>query len=415
MHFFTEKTGELWAEDIKVKDLAQEYGTPLYIYSASTLKRHFKVFDSAFKHIPHIICFSVKCNSNLSVLKLLKEEGAGADIVSGGELYRALKAGIDPKKIVFSGVGKKSHEIKEALEADILMFNVESMEELYTINEVAKSLGKKARISFRVNPDVDPKTHPYISTGLKENKFGIETQDAYYAYKQAQELSYIEPIGIDCHIGSQLTEISPFLEAWKRLKLLYEKLLNSGINIKYLDLGGGLGITYKEEEPPHPVELGMALTQAIKEYDLTLILEPGRVIAGNAGILVTKVLYTKKIGNKNFVVVDAGMNDLIRPAFYGSYHRIAEVVPKGREEIIVDVVGPICESGDFLAKNRKLPRVEKGEYIAVFSAGAYGFVMSSQYNSRPRAAEVLVEKNKARLIRKRETYNHLIELELEFI
>ena len=411
MHFFILKRGELWAEDVRIKDLAEEYGTPLYIYSASTLKRHFRVFDSAFKDIPHLVCFSVKSNSNICILRLLKEEGAGADIVSGGELFRALKAGIDPKKIVFSGVGKKSEEIKEALDADILMFNVESLEELFQINEIASSMNKKANISFRVNPDVDPKTHPYISTGLRENKFGIEMKDAYEAYKIAKDLSHIEPIGLDCHIGSQLTEISPFLEAWKRLKVLYQKLLDLKLDIKYLDLGGGLGITYKEEEPPHPVELGMALTQAIKDYDLTLILEPGRVIVGNAGILVTKVLYTKKIGEKNFIVVDAGMNDLIRPAFYGSYHRIAEVVPKGREEIVVDVVGPICESGDFLAKNRKLPRVERGEYLAVFSAGAYGFVMSSQYNSRPRAAEVLVEKDKAYLIRKRETYEDLVALE----
>ena len=413
MHFFIEKMGELWAEDIRVMDLVKEYGTPLYIYSASTLRRHYRVFDSAFKEIPHLICFSVKSNSNLCILKLLKEEGAGADIVSGGELFRALKAGIDPKKIVFSGVGKKTQEIKEALEADILMFNVESIEELYHINELASSLNKIARISFRVNPDVDPKTHPYISTGLRENKFGIEIKEAYEAYKLASKLSNIEPIGIDCHIGSQLTEISPFLEAWKRLKILYDKLISSGFKIKYLDLGGGLGIRYKEEEPPHPVELGMALTEALKGLDLTLILEPGRVIVGNAGILVTQVLYTKKIGDKNFVIVDAGMNDLIRPAFYGSYHRISEVVQKGREEIVVDVVGPICESGDFLAKNRKLPRVERGEYLAVFSAGAYGFVMSSQYNSRPRAAEVLVEKDKAFLIRKRETYEDLIRLEMD--
>ncbi len=413
MHFFIEKMGELWAEDIRVMDLVKEYGTPLYIYSASTLRRHYRVFDSAFKEIPHLICFSVKSNSNLCILKLLKEEGAGADIVSGGELFRALKAGIDPKKIVFSGVGKKTQEIKEALEADILMFNVESIEELYHINELASSLNKIARISFRVNPDVDPKTHPYISTGLRENKFGIEIKEAYEAYKLASKLSNIEPIGIDCHIGSQLTEISPFLEAWKRLKILYDKLISSGLKIKYLDLGGGLGIRYKEEEPPHPVELGMALTEALKGLDLTLILEPGRVIVGNAGILVTQVLYTKKIGDKNFVIVDAGMNDLIRPAFYGSYHRISEVVQKGREEIVVDVVGPICESGDFLAKNRKLPRVERGEYLAVFSAGAYGFVMSSQYNSRPRAAEVLVEKDKAFLIRKRETYEDLIRLEMD--
>ena len=411
MHYFTVKDNRLWAEEVLVEDIVNEYGTPIYIYSARTLKRHYHAFDSAFYAIPHIICFSVKCNSNIHVLKTLKEEGAGADIVSGGELYRALRAEIDPQKIVFSGVGKQEHEIKEALFADILMFNVESLDELMKINEIALSLNKKARISFRINPDVDPKTHPYISTGLKENKFGIDINDAIYAYKSAKELKGVEPIGIDCHIGSQLTEISPFLDALEKLKVLYTELKEIGINIKYLDLGGGLGIQYKEEEPPHPKEFGEALSKSLTGYPFTLILEPGRVIAGNAGVLVTKVIYTKETENKNFLIVDAGMNDLIRPALYGSYHRISEVTSKGRPPKKYDVVGPICESGDFLAKDRELPEIHAGELLCVYSAGAYGFVMSSQYNSRPRAAEVMVCGDSFYLIRERETYRDLTYLE----
>ncbi len=411
MHYFQLKNNRLFAEEVPVEKIVEQYGTPIYIYSSRTLKRHYHAFDSAFHTIPHITCFSVKCNSNIHVLHTLKEEGAGADIVSGGELYRALRAEIDPKKIVFSGVGKQEHEIKEALYGDILMFNVESMDELVKINEIALSLNKKARISFRINPDVDPKTHPYISTGLRENKFGIDINDAIYAYKTAKELDGINPIGIDCHIGSQLTEISPFLDALEKLKILYGELKEIGINIKYLDLGGGLGIKYKEEEPPHPKEFGEALSRALAGYPLTLILEPGRVIAGNAGVLITRVIYTKKTDNKNFLIVDAAMNDLIRPSLYGSYHRIAEVNPKGRSIKKYDVVGPICESGDFLAKDRELPETHPGELLCVFSAGAYGFVMSSQYNSRPRAAEVMVKGEQFYLIRERETYRDLTYLE----
>ncbi len=411
MHYFNLRDNRLFAEEVEVEKIVEKYGTPIYIYSSRTLKRHFHAFDSAFYSIPHITCFSVKCNSNLHVLKTLKEEGAGSDIVSGGELFKALKAGIEPKKIVFSGVGKQDHEIREALYANILMFNVESMQELEKINQIAISLNKKARISFRINPDVDPKTHPYISTGLKQNKFGIDINDAIYAYRTAKGLKGIEPVGIDCHIGSQLTEISPFLEALDKLKYLYTELKELGINIQYLDLGGGLGITYKEEEPPHPKEFGGALSKSLAGYPLTLILEPGRVIAGNAGILVTKVIYTKNTSEKNFLIVDAGMNDLIRPSFYGSYHRIAEVKPSGRPIKKYDVVGPICESGDFLAKDRELPEVFAGEILCIFSTGAYGFVMSSQYNSRPRAAEVMVQGDEFFLIRQRETYRDLVYLE----
>jgi diaminopimelate decarboxylase len=411
MHHFQEHNGELWAEDVRVTDLAREYGTPLYVYSAATLTRHFQAFDSAFSRIPHLTCFSVKCNSNLHVLKLLKELGAGADIVSGGELHRALQAGMDPQTIVFSGVGKQDFEMQAALASDILMFNVESAQELESLSRLTQETQTTARISLRINPDVDPQTHPYISTGLKENKFGIEMSQAVDLYARANELPGIEPVGIDCHIGSQLTQIEPFLDALKRLTSLRSQLVDMGMNIQYLDLGGGLGITYSEEDPPHPKDFGQALTEALQGQDLTLILEPGRVIAGNAGILVSRVLAAKETEHKNFVIVDAAMNDLIRPSLYSAYHRIAEVRANKRPERTVDVVGPICETGDFLAKDRILPGLKADDLIAVFSAGAYGFTMSSQYNSRPRAAEVLVDKDQSRLIRHRETFADLIRLE----
>lgn len=413
MHYFQYKNGELYAEDIPVETLAREYGTPLYIYSAATLKRHYHAFDSAFAGIDHLICYSVKANSNLSVLKILAQEGAGTDIVSGGELFRALRAGVPAEKIVYSGVGKKTGEIQEALLAGILMFNVESVQELERINAVAAEMDKVARVSLRINPDVDPKTHPYISTGLKENKFGLSRTKALEAYALALKLPHVDPVGLDCHIGSQLTQLAPFLEALERLKVFHGQIKEMGVNIKYLDLGGGLGITYDEEEPPHPADLGEALVTALKGMDVTLILEPGRVIAGNTGILVTEVQYTKTNEGKNFVIVDAGMNDLIRPSLYGSYHHIAPVRERGGEEIMVDVVGPICESGDFLAKNRSLPPVTQGDLLATFSAGAYAFVMSSQYNSRGRAAEVMVEKDRHVLVRTRETYHDLMALEEE--
>ena len=411
MHHFQLINNELFAEECKVQDLAEEFGTPLYIYSAATLKRHYQAFDSAFAGLDHLTCFSVKCNGNLSVLRLLKDLGAGADIVSGGELYRSLQAGMDPRKIVFSGVGKQRQEMREALQAGILMFNVESLPELHLLQETARSMNRTAPLSLRINPDVDPQTHPYISTGLKTNKFGISMDQALNVFLQARDLPNLEPIGIDCHIGSQLTEIDPFLEALDRLKTLYTSLQEAGISVRYLDLGGGLGITYAEEEPPHPSEFGRALSQALQDLKLTLILEPGRVIAGNAGILVTRVLYAKDTELKHFVVVDAAMNDLLRPALYDAHHRISEVAPQGRSERVVDVVGPICETGDFLARDRTLPAVQAGELLAVFSAGAYGFAMASQYNSRCRAAEVLVDGDQARCIRKRESYQDLVALE----
>ena len=411
MHYFQYKDGQLHAEDIAVADLVREYGTPLYIYSATTLKRHFKAFDTAFEGIDHLTCYSVKANSNMSFLKILAREGAGTDIVSGGELFRALRAGVDPAKIVYSGVGKKTVEIQEALFAGILMFNVESEQELERINAVAADLGKVARVSLRINPDVDPKTHPYVSTGLKENKFGLSRSDALRVYAKAMSLPNVEPVGMDCHIGSQLTQLSPFMEALDKLKDFHGQLVEMGIRIKYLDLGGGLGITYNEEAPPHPEELGRALVASLRGLDVTLILEPGRVIAGNTGILVTEVQYTKTNEGKTFVIVDAAMNDLVRPSLYGSYHRLAPVREGNGEEMTADVVGPICESGDFLAKNRTFPKVVQGDLLAAFSAGAYGFVMSSQYNSRPRAAEIMVEGDKHVVIRKREVYNDLVALE----
>jgi diaminopimelate decarboxylase len=413
MHFFEYKNGELYAEDIKIQDLVEQYDTPLYIYSQKTLERHFTAFDSAFSGLDHLTCFSVKANSNVHLLRLLGRMGAGMDIVSGGELYRALAAGIPPEKIVYSGVGKREHEIREALEADILMFNVESTQELEKINHTAKSMGKTARVSLRINPDVDPKTHPYISTGLEKNKFGLDVQQSKTTYELARDLPAVDPIGIDCHIGSQLTSIDPFLEALDRILRFQDQLQEMGIAIKYLDLGGGLGITYQEEDPPHPTQFGEALTQALQGRDLTLILEPGRVIAGNAGILVTKVLYTKQTRSKNFVIVDAAMNDLVRPSLYKSFHGISEVVRHGRDPQTVDVVGPICESSDFLAQDRELPEVDQDELLAIFSAGAYGFTMASQYNSRPRAAELIVNGSDVLVARKRESYEDLIRLETE--
>ncbi len=412
MHHFEYRDGTLFAEDVSITNLAREYGTPLYVYSAATFTRHFKAFDSAFDGLDHLTCYSVKANSNLSVLKLLAGLGAGMDIVSGGELFRALKAGVSPDKIVYSGVGKRAAEIREALDAGILWFNVESGAELLEIIEVARSVGKVARVSFRINPDVDPQTHPYISTGMKKNKFGLDIEHSLKAYAMCADLENIEPIGMDCHIGSQLTSIEPFKEALQKLLDFYGKLKDMGIDIKYLDLGGGLGITYDEEAPPHPTEFGQALKDMLADVPLKVILEPGRVIAGNSGILVTEVVYTKSNPSRNFLIVDAAMNDLVRPSLYGSYHRIAEVEPKGREAMLYDVVGPICESSDFLARERDLPAVEQGELLAVFSAGAYGFSMSSNYNSRPRACELLVDGEKVIVARKRETYDDLLDKEL---
>lgn len=408
MHYFQFKGKELFAEDIPVKRLAQKFGTPLYIYSQRTIERHVNAYREAFRDTGHIICYAVKANSNLSILRLLGRMGCGADVISGGELFRALRAGIKPERIVYAGVGKTESEIRYALKSGILMFNVESSEELKEINRIAGTMKKKAPVALRVNPDIDARTHPYISTGLKKHKFGIPMDEALENYLLARELKNIEIIGIHKHIGSQITEVRPFVDALKSILLLVDELHSRGIKIKYIDMGGGLGIPYKDEEPPHPSELAGEVKKLLKGRNLTLIVEPGRSIIGNAGILVTKVLYHKKTKEKNFIIVDAGMNDLIRPTLYGAYHEIVPVERKNSEKIIADIVGPICESGDFFAKDREIETPEQGDFLAIMSAGAYGFSMSSNYNSRPRAAEVLVKGKRAVLIRKRETYQDLI-------
>lgn len=408
MHDFHYEGKDLWCEELPIRDLVAQVGTPLYIYSHRTLNNHFRVFDDAFSRVPHITCFAVKSNSNIAILRIFTRAGGGVDIVSGGELYRALKAGVDPQKVVYSGVGKKIDEIEYALASNILMFNVESFQELEIINGCAARMNRKAGVALRVNPDVDPETHPYISTGLKENKFGVNVEKSLETYLRATKLKYLDIKGISCHIGSQLTKISPFIDALDRLKNLYGHLKEAGIDIRYLDLGGGLGITYNDETPPHPSEYANAIIKASRDISCTFILEPGRVIVGNAGILVTRVLYTKANEDKKFIIVDAGMNDLLRPSLYKSYHHIQEVRKTRRKEILADVVGPICESGDYLAKDRSLPRFERDDLMAVMSAGAYGFTMSSNYNSRPRSAEVLVTGDKYHIIRKREEYGELI-------
>jgi len=408
MHYFNFKDNDLYCEDTSLRSLVEKWCTPLYLYSHRTLCRHFEVFDSAFERYPHLVCFSVKANSNLALLNIFIAQGGGADVVSGGELFRVLKAGIDPKKVVYSGVGKTEGEISFALEAGILMFNIESSEELKVINQQAKELHTKAPISIRVNPDIDPKTHPYISTGLKKNKFGIDLSRSLEEYRFARSLEHIEIIGVDCHIGSQITETGPFVEALRKVKTLIFALRQEGIAIKYLDLGGGLGITYAEEVPPHPNEYARAILNEIQGQALTLILEPGRVIVGNAGVLVTKVLYTKTTQEKNFVIVDAGMNDLIRPSLYNAYQEVVPIAKTTEERYTADIVGPICESGDFLARDRVMTKVHKGDFLAIMSAGAYGFAMSSNYNSRPRPAEVLVAGKDSFLIRQRESFEDLI-------
>ena len=410
MHNFEYRQGELYCEQVPVSQIAKEVGTPCYIYSHATLTRHFRVYDSAFKNIPHITAFAMKANSNLAILRLMAKEGSGVDIVSGGELFRALKAGVPSSKIVFAGVGKNSDEIRDALKAEILMFNVESSAEIHALNDVAASLGKKARVALRINPDIDPKTHPYISTGLKKSKFGIAADRALEEYTLASSLSHIEVVGVHAHIGSQLTEVTPFVESLKKVIKLIETLNKQGISIRYLNIGGGLGITYSDEKPPLPQELADAVSPLVKDLKLTLVMEPGRVIVGNAGILVTKALYEKIGETKRFIIVDAAMNDLIRPSLYNAYHDIRPVseVLLHRPKHAVDVVGPVCESGDFLAKDRTLPEVKPGDLLAVMSAGAYGFVMASNYNSRPRVPEVLVKDGEVHVIRTRESYDDLV-------
>ncbi|MFU2131073.1 diaminopimelate decarboxylase [Gallibacterium anatis] len=408
MDYFNYKNDQLMAEEISVKQLAQQFGTPLYVYSRATLERHWHAFDSALQGHPHLICFAVKSNPNIALLNLLAKLGSGFDIVSQGELERVLAAGGDANKVVFSGVAKSHSEIERALEVGIRCFNVESEAELLRINQVAEKLGKKAPISLRVNPDVDAKTHPYISTGLKKNKFGVSVERAREVYRLAKTLPHIQIVGMDCHIGSQLTELQPFLDSADRLLVLLEQLRQDGIELQHLDLGGGLGVRYSDETPPHPTEYASALLAKFKQYpELEIILEPGRAISANAGILVTKVEYLKSNEDFNFAIVDAGMNDMIRPALYQAYMEIIEADRTlDRESKVYDVVGPICETSDFLGKGRSLA-IAAGDFIVQRSAGAYGASMASNYNSHPRAAEVLVDGDKTHLIKRRERFEEL--------
>ena len=409
MNDFVYRSDVLYCEELRVSDIAAKVGTPFYLYSKNTLANHFRAIDRAFADVPHMVCFSVKANSNVAILRLLASEGAGADVVSGGEIFRALKAGIDPKKIVFAGLGKTAAEIEFALKEGVLMFNVESSQELMLINEVATRMDVQAPIALRVNPDIDARTHPYVATGLKKSKFGIPLGQSMAEYEVAHKLPGLNPIGVHQHIGSQILDSEPFENGLRKITNLAKSLRLLGMDIRYVNIGGGFGIQYTDENPPSPGQFAGALVPLLKESGCTAILEIGRMISGNSGILVTKVLYNKQGEDRRFVVVDAGMNDLLRPSLYQAKHYIAPVIQReDAGEIMADVVGPICESADFLAQDRKLPDVEQGDLLAVFTAGAYGFSMSSNYNSRPRVPEVLVSGRKAYLIRRRETYEDLV-------
>jgi diaminopimelate decarboxylase len=405
---FRYQDGEFQCEAVPFRKIAEEVGTPCYVYSHARLLRQYRAFDSAFNDVPHITAYAIKANSNIAILRLLAKEGAGGDIVSGGELYRALQAGIPAQRIVFAGVGKTDDEIRYALKSDILMFNVESSAELLAIDRVAGELYRKARVALRINPDIDPHTHPYISTGLKKSKFGISADRALDEFKLATTLENIEIAGVHKHIGSQLTQVSPYVDALKKILGLVEQLKGIGVEIRYLNVGGGLGITYQDEAPPQPRDLAQALSPLLKDLKCVLIFEPGRSIVGNAGVLLTKVLYQKANPDKTFLIVDAAMNDLIRPSLYGAYHEIKPVREKARKQVLADVVGPVCESGDFLAKDRMMPLVDPGELLTVMSAGAYGFSMASNYNSRRRIPEVLVRDGEVHVIRAREEYADLV-------
>jgi len=407
MDYFNYRNDELFAEDIAVKDIVKQYGSPCYIYSRATLERHWKAFDQAFGTHPHLICYAVKANSNIALLNLLARLGSGFDIVSLGELERVIAAGGEPEKIVFSGVGKRADEILAALKIGIRCFNIEVSGELDRINHLAGQLGIIASVSFRVNPDVDAKTHPYISTGLKENKFGIDINQALIEYRRAAAMANINVIGIDCHIGSQLTETRPFLDALDKILDLVAALEAEGIHLHHLDLGGGLGIRYKNEQPPEPAEYISAVLERLGTTDFEILLEPGRAIVGNAGILVTQVEYLKPTANKNFAIVDAAMNDLVRPSLYSAWQDIIPVNKQSNApEQHWDIVGPVCETGDFLGKDRVL-KLAQGDLLAIRSSGAYGFSMSSNYNSRPRVAELLVDGSELHLVRERETIDRL--------
>ena len=408
MDHFQYRNHCLFAEDVDLRVIAGKVGTPCYVYSRATLERHWRAFDSVFQHAPHLVCYAVKANSSLGVLNVLARLGSGFDIVSGGELERVIRAGGDPKKVVFSGVGKSAVEMRQALQAGILCFNIESQAELDQLNHVAGEINTRAPISIRVNPDVDANTHPYISTGLKQNKFGIDVDSAEQVYQHAASLPHIDIVGIDCHIGSQLSKLSPFIDALRRLLVLVDKLQAQGIKLQHIDVGGGLGITYKDEQPPEPAEYARAILEELRDRGVTILIEPGRAIAGNAGILLTRVSYIKPGTEKNFAIIDAAMNDLIRPSLYSAWQNIIPVVPRqSGEASTYDLVGPICETGDFLGKDRELI-IKAGDLLAVRSAGAYGFSMSSNYNTRPRAAEVMVDGDQYYVIRERETIDDLL-------
>ncbi len=411
MDYFNYRNGTLYAEEVDLVDLAKQYGTPCYVYSRATLERHWHAFDQALPTHSHLVCYAVKANSNLAVLNVLAQLGSGFDIVSGGELERVLRAGGDPSKVVFSGVGKTAAEMQRALEVGIYCFNVESEPELLRLHQVAGKLGVRAPVALRINPDVDAQTHPYISTGLKENKFGIDIQLAPQVFAQAASLPHLEVVGIDCHIGSQLTELAPFVDALQRVMTLIEKLATQGIQLQHIDVGGGLGVRYRNETPPLPKEYGQALTQALGKHPYHILLEPGRAIAANAGILLTQVEYLKHTATKHFAMVDAAMNDLIRPALYNAWQDILPVQPRLEEAgVSYDIVGPICETGDFLGKSRTLA-LREGDLLAVRTSGAYGFTMSSNYNTRPRAPELMVDGKRVAVVRRRETIEDLLALE----
>ncbi len=411
MHYFDYRNDELFAEDVPLAEIARRHGTPFYVYSARTLRRHFRVFDEAFAGADHLVCYAMKALSNLSILGLFASMGSGFDIVSGGELARCLRAGADPARIVFSGVGKTDEEIAAALSAGILMLNVESGPEMRRVSEVAGRMKKNAPVSLRVNPDLDPGTHPHISTGHRDSKFGVPLSQVFEYYAEARSLPNLDIVGLSTHIGSQITETAPFAEAANKVASIVERLGADGFALKHLDLGGGLGIPYQEEPPP-PALYAKSLLEPLKNLGMSIIVEPGRVLVGNAGVLVTKVLYIKETDVKRFIVVDGAMNDLIRPVLYEAYHAIMPVRRRAaRSTVVADVVGPVCESGDFFARERELPEPESGDLLAVMSAGAYGFVMASNYNSRPRAPEILVDGSEAHVIRERETFDDLVRAE----
>ncbi|MBK1691791.1 diaminopimelate decarboxylase [Ectothiorhodospira mobilis] len=410
MDHFNLEDGVLHAEGVSLEALAAEHGTPLYVYSRATLERHWRAFDEALSGHPHLVCYAVKANASLAVLNVLARLGSGFDIVSVGELERVLRAGGDPGRVVFSGVGKQPHEMRRALEVGIRCFNVESAPELQRLNAEAAALGRTAPVSVRVNPDVDARTHPYISTGLKENKFGVDVDTALALYRQAAGLSHVHVAGLDCHIGSQLTHLEPFTAALERILALARTLEAEGIPLQHLDLGGGLGIRYRDETPPSPRDYARALMEALGDSRYEILIEPGRAIAGNAGVLLTRVNYLKHSGHKDFAIVDGAMNDLLRPALYEAWMEIVPVRPRPGAGRAYDVVGPVCETGDFLGKDRTLA-LEPGDLLAVRSAGAYGYVMSSNYNTRPRAAEVMVDGHRAHGVTRRETLEELMARE----